>query len=263
MNSMKIFTTTKLYDGPRLGKIKIQKNKSTKQPATTRTRPKNQGLMMIRTMRILPPTSASLSLARIRNVYYSSAAAASSSSSSTTTTAIHRHISLLIGGMASIYGSAVSTTTTPPVTLCEDNNNNGILDKLTKAVQSNSTAADWNTTLTDIASTLGTSVQTAIDTGIPTQLSYGFLSGYCSGLALKKVGRAAAVVFGTYRSWYHPCCVCVWCCSSFGVFVCGCFVEEDSSFRGWSILNPQHFLDFPFLMTQSFIFGHSNAFLYI
>ena len=180
------------------------------QTTSNDTRPKNQGLMMIRTMRILPPTSASLSLARIRNVYYSSAAA--SSSSSTTTTAVHRHISLLIGGMASIYGSAVSTTTTPPVTLCEDNNNNGILDKLTKAVQSNSTAADWNTTLTDIASTLGTSVQTAIDTGIPTQLSYGFLSGYCSGLALKKVGRAAAVVFGTYRSWYHPCCVCVCVC---------------------------------------------------
>lgn len=192
---------------------------------------------MIRTMRILPPTSASLSLARIRNVYYSSAAASSSSSSSTTTTAVHRHISLLIGGMASIYGSAVSTTTTPPVTLCEDNNNNSILDKLTKAVQSNSTAADWNTTLTDIASTLGTSVQTAIDTGIPTQLSYGFLSGYCSGLALKKVGRAAAVVFGTYRSWYHPCCgLCVCCCSCV-VFVYGCFVL--GGFLVLGLVNPQ------------------------
>lgn len=38
--------------------------------------------------------------------------------------------------------------------------------------------------------------QGAIDSGVPTQVSYGFISGYCSGIALKKVGRAAAVVFG-------------------------------------------------------------------
>ena len=47
-------------------------------------------------------------------------------------------------------------------------------------------------------------VQTAVDTGIPTQLSYGFICGYCSGLALKKAGRAAAVVFGTYSERSNP-----------------------------------------------------------
>jgi uncharacterized membrane protein (Fun14 family) len=41
-------------------------------------------------------------------------------------------------------------------------------------------------------------VQGAVDSGVPTQLSYGFLSGYCSGIALKKIGRGAAVVFGTF-----------------------------------------------------------------
>jgi hypothetical protein len=43
-----------------------------------------------------------------------------------------------------------------------------------------------------------TQVQGAVDSGIPTQLSYGFISGYCSGIALKKIGRGAAVVFGTF-----------------------------------------------------------------
>ena len=39
-------------------------------------------------------------------------------------------------------------------------------------------------------------VQSALDTGIPTHLSYGFVSGFCSGMALKKVGRAVSVVLG-------------------------------------------------------------------
>ena len=40
-------------------------------------------------------------------------------------------------------------------------------------------------------------LQGAIDSGIPTQLSYGFIMGYCSGMALKKVGKLAATVAGT------------------------------------------------------------------
>jgi uncharacterized membrane protein (Fun14 family) len=40
-------------------------------------------------------------------------------------------------------------------------------------------------------------VQAAVDSGVPTQLSYGFISGYCSGFALKKVGKVTAAVFGT------------------------------------------------------------------
>ena len=41
-------------------------------------------------------------------------------------------------------------------------------------------------------------VQGALDTGIPTHISYGFVSGFCSGMALKKVGKAVSVVLGTY-----------------------------------------------------------------
>jgi len=47
-----------------------------------------------------------------------------------------------------------------------------------------------------IAKDFGSHVQSAIDSGIPAQLSYGFIMGYCSGLALKKVGKTAAVVLG-------------------------------------------------------------------
>jgi len=43
-------------------------------------------------------------------------------------------------------------------------------------------------------------LQGAFDSGVPTQLSYGFVSGYCSGMALKKIGKIAAGMFGTLRS---------------------------------------------------------------
>ena len=47
-----------------------------------------------------------------------------------------------------------------------------------------------------LGKTVGSQVQGVIDTGIPTQLSYGFVSGYCAGLAAKQVGKLAATVFG-------------------------------------------------------------------
>ena len=39
-------------------------------------------------------------------------------------------------------------------------------------------------------------VAEAVETGVPTQLSYGFVSGFCSGFALKKVGKVVGVVLG-------------------------------------------------------------------
>ena len=39
-------------------------------------------------------------------------------------------------------------------------------------------------------------VQVAFDTGVPTQISYGFVCGYTSGYALKKVGKAASIILG-------------------------------------------------------------------
>ena len=38
--------------------------------------------------------------------------------------------------------------------------------------------------------------QDALETGAPTQLTYGFIAGYCSGFALKRAGQTAATVFG-------------------------------------------------------------------
>lgn len=39
-------------------------------------------------------------------------------------------------------------------------------------------------------------LQTVVDSGVPTQVSYGFISGYCSGFALKTAGRVAAIILG-------------------------------------------------------------------
>ena len=47
-----------------------------------------------------------------------------------------------------------------------------------------------------IGQNIGSKAQEAIDSGVPTQISYGFICGYSSGYALKKVGKAASVVFG-------------------------------------------------------------------
>lgn len=47
-----------------------------------------------------------------------------------------------------------------------------------------------------IGQNIGSKAQEAIDSGVPTQISYGFICGYSSGVALKKVGKAASVVFG-------------------------------------------------------------------
>jgi uncharacterized membrane protein (Fun14 family) len=46
------------------------------------------------------------------------------------------------------------------------------------------------------AAQAGSHIQSAVDSGIPTQLSYGFVCGYCSGYAAKKVGKAAAGILG-------------------------------------------------------------------
>jgi len=98
---------------------------------------------------------------------------------------MRRNASVLLG--VASFGSSASSTA---VVLCEGN----MMDKLLK--KSRDGSVDWNGTLDSIATQVGGQVQVAVDSGVPTQLSYGFISGYCSGLALKKAGRAAAVVFG-------------------------------------------------------------------
>jgi hypothetical protein len=100
-----------------------------------------------------------------------------------TSASLRRNASVLLGVSSVLEGGRR--------TFCEDES---MFSKIVKKNKSGS--FDWNATLDGIASEIGGKVQGAVDSGIPTQLSYGFVCGYCSGLALKKAGRIAAVVFG-------------------------------------------------------------------
>jgi uncharacterized membrane protein (Fun14 family) len=35
-----------------------------------------------------------------------------------------------------------------------------------------------------------------VDTGVPTQITYGFVAGWCAGMALKRAGQIAATALG-------------------------------------------------------------------
>lgn len=52
------------------------------------------------------------------------------------------------------------------------------------------------TQMTDMATGMGTSLASLGETGVPQNLSYGFVAGFCSGFAAKKAGKAFAVVAG-------------------------------------------------------------------
>ena len=96
---------------------------------------------------------------------------------------------------------ALSTiSTTGAITLCEgkdnngnNNNNNNIVDIILTTVKD---IANSNFDVDAIGQNIGSKAQEAIDSGVPTQISYGFLCGYSSGYALKKVGKMASVAFG-------------------------------------------------------------------
>lgn len=78
------------------------------------------------------------------------------------------------------------------MTFCDD----GSKDLLKKKSDG---SIDWDATQVAVATELGSSIQKAVDTGIPTQLSYGFVCGYASGYALKKIGRIGAIIGGTNK----------------------------------------------------------------
>jgi len=100
------------------------------------------------------------------------------------TLSLRRNLSVVLG---------LSSITTPMVALCDDNKS--FVDKILAKDRNGN--IDWNGSMDKVAMEAGNSVQGAIDSGLPTQLSYGFVMGYCSGYALKKVGKVAAVVLGT------------------------------------------------------------------
>jgi hypothetical protein len=136
---------------------------------------------------------------------------------------IQHHVSLLALGLI----TSTVTSSSSSSTLCEDGEKKGFLGRFfgskkeeveeaaKKAAESSTNSIggidisniDFSNALEklqsnqfwdSVAATAGGKMQGAVDSGIPTQLSYGFVSGYCSGMAFKKIGRLAAGVFGTY-----------------------------------------------------------------
>lgn len=83
----------------------------------------------------------------------------------------------------------------PPL-LPRDNDGNIDWGRALSGVKERATSGEGDGIWHALALSAGDTLQAGIDSGIPTQLSYGFISGYCSGYALKKVGKTAAVVFG-------------------------------------------------------------------
>lgn len=85
--------------------------------------------------------------------------------------------------------TALSTiSATAPIALCEGKDGD-IFDKIKSVATEN---IDFN----KLGQDLGNKVNEAIATGIPTEISYGFVCGFSSGFALKKIGKAASIVFG-------------------------------------------------------------------
>lgn len=132
--------------------------------------------------------------------------------SSSRTVALHQSKSswqirpTAMGILTSLAYSSLSITTT--TALCDtsgnsNTNNDGgddqdFISKIRSILDSQSFPLDLenNQALNSILSSMGGQVSTAISSGIPTDLSYGFFAGYFSGLALKKIGKVASITLG-------------------------------------------------------------------
>ena len=104
------------------------------------------------------------------------------------------------------------TTNNTATTLCSNNNNSSssnnnddedFLSKVKAKINSQSitdlsSLLPTSTTniMDNLLNTIATSTQHALNSGIPTNLSYGFFAGYLSGFALKKIGRVASLSLG-------------------------------------------------------------------
>mmetsp|Transcript_12382 Transcript_12382/g.26996 ORF Transcript_12382/g.26996 Transcript_12382/m.26996 type:complete len:270 (+) Transcript_12382:115-924(+) len=81
----------------------------------------------------------------------------------------------------------------------DDNNDQDFFSKIKSKMEEGSLSKIFSLddeTVNSILTTVGSKAQSAIDSGIPGNLSYGFLMGYLSGLALKKVGKMASIGLG-------------------------------------------------------------------
>jgi uncharacterized membrane protein (Fun14 family) len=88
------------------------------------------------------------------------------------------------------------------VTQCDDDHDkkkkslDGTWQENPKTNDVNPTENEWLSQLDEYAQFMGRKIQETINTGIPTEISYGFICGYSSGYALKKVGRVVSLGFG-------------------------------------------------------------------
>ena len=96
--------------------------------------------------------------------------------------------------MSSILYTTALTVSTTTMTLCESDDQD-FISKIKSTIESSSLTSPEET-MNTLLSTIGSTAQTAFDSGVPTNLSYGFFAGYVSGLALKKLGRIASVSLG-------------------------------------------------------------------
>ena len=101
-----------------------------------------------------------------------------------------RRLSIHLGSAKAISGvsacTALSLSPAAALTLCEGKGSDNDGDWFSKIQKLGD----------ELASSAGGKLQTAFDSGVPTQVSYGFVCGYCSGYAAKKAGKLAAAVFG-------------------------------------------------------------------
>ena len=160
--------------------------------------------------------SRSLGIHKARGLVLSSQIRPSSSSSSLNRSSSQLLLlppKLFINGRSTILGVLTSlayTTVTTTSCLCEnkkdDNNSNNddqdFISKIKSKLESqsfddltNNIQID-NETLNSILTSLGTQISKSLSSGIPTDISYGFIAGYFSGLALKKIGKVASITLG-------------------------------------------------------------------
>jgi uncharacterized membrane protein (Fun14 family) len=82
------------------------------------------------------------------------------------------------------------------IALCQGTTAGGGKDDQEDILSKMKVAITKNMDFDALGTNIGTKMNQAIATGIPTEISYGFVCGFSSGLALKKFGKVASIVFG-------------------------------------------------------------------
>eukprot|EP00587_Corethron_hystrix_P012231 CAMPEP_0113314466 /NCGR_PEP_ID=MMETSP0010_2-20120614/10514_1 /TAXON_ID=216773 ORGANISM="Corethron hystrix, Strain 308" /NCGR_SAMPLE_ID=MMETSP0010_2 /ASSEMBLY_ACC=CAM_ASM_000155 /LENGTH=182 /DNA_ID=CAMNT_0000170755 /DNA_START=266 /DNA_END=814 /DNA_ORIENTATION=- /assembly_acc=CAM_ASM_000155 len=96
-----------------------------------------------------------------------------------------------------LSSSMINESRKSSVFCSSSNNHNGDgnenpLEKLQKYITENfpTESAD------ELAKLAGSKITDIVSTGIPGEISYGFVTGFCAGFSLKKIGKMGALCFG-------------------------------------------------------------------